>query len=103
MGPAYLPGDEHAEGSTGHARGDVAGGYAAGLLGALLLASAGAALGLVDWDVLVAVVGGATIGALIESILGATLERRGVVNNDVLNFVNTATAAYVAIRLAEVL
>ena len=78
-------------------------GTLAGVAGAFALGATGAALGLVDWDVLLAIAGGATVGALIESILGATFERRGVVNNDVLNFVNTATAAYVAIRLAEVL
>ena len=75
----------------------------AGVAGAFALAALGASLGLVEWDAVAVIVGGATIGALIESILGATLERRGVVNNDVLNFVNTATAAYVAIRLAETL
>ena len=78
-------------------------GTGAGLAGACLLAAAGAALGLVEWNVVAAIVGAATIGALVESILAATLERRGVVNNDVLNFVNTATAAYVAIRLVELL
>ena len=35
----------------------------------------------------------------LESVLGATLETAGVVNNDVLNFINTAVAAYVAIKL----
>ena len=78
-------------------------GTAAGVAGAFALAALGAALGLIEWSVVVAVVGGATVGALIESVLGATLERRGVVNNEVLNFVNTATAAYVALRLAEAL
>ena len=78
-------------------------GTLAGVIGALLLAAAGAGLGLVEWTIVPAIVAGATIGALIESILAAMLERRGVVNNDVLNFVNTAAAAYVAIRLAELL
>ena len=78
-------------------------GTLAGVAAASVLAAAGAALGLVGWETLVAVVAGATAGALVESILGATLERRGVLNNDVLNFVNTVTAAYVAIRLVEAL
>lgn len=78
-------------------------GTVAGIFGALVLAGAGVGLGLVEAEVLPAIVVAASIGALIESILGATLERRGVVNNDVLNFVNTATAAYVAIQLMEVL
>jgi uncharacterized membrane protein len=45
------------------------------------------------------VVAGATAGALLESVLGATLEPPGIVNNDVLNFINTAVAAYVAIKI----
>ncbi len=78
-------------------------GTIAGILGALLLASAGVGLGLIDGEVVPVIVLAATIGALVESLLAATLERRGVLNNDVLNFLNTATAAYVAIRLAELL
>jgi uncharacterized membrane protein len=35
----------------------------------------------------------ATIGALVESSLGATLEGPGILNNDMLNFLNTAVAA----------
>jgi uncharacterized membrane protein len=45
----------------------------------------------------------ATAGALVESMLGATLEARGVVNNDVLNFINTAVAAFTAVELARLL
>ena len=47
------------------------------------------------------VVVAATAGALIESALGATLEERGVVNNDVLNFINTGIAAFVAVTMAQ--
>ena len=39
-------------------------------------------------------------GAFAESVLGATLEGRRILNNDVLNFLNTAIAADLAIRLA---
>lgn len=78
-------------------------GTLAGVAGAVLLGSAAAALGLVEWDLLLAIVAAATAGALVESVLGATLEPRGIVNNDVLNFVNTATAAYVAVRFSELL
>jgi uncharacterized membrane protein len=35
--------------------------------------------------------------------MGATLEGRGVVNNDVLNFLNTAIAAAAAIFFADLL
>ena len=43
---------------------------------------------------------GATVGALVESALGATLEGPGILNNDMLNFINTAVAAVVAIAIA---
>ena len=43
------------------------------------------------------IVAGATVGALAESLLGATLEPPGILNNDVLNFLNTAIAAAAAI------
>lgn len=76
-------------------------GTAAGLLGAVVLASLGVALGLVPPSALVPVVAGATIGSFAESAMGATLEGAGFVNNDVLNFLNTAIAAAAAMLLAK--
>ena len=76
-------------------------GTLAGLGSAALLALAAWGLGLVTLSGVWVVVGAATVGALVESALGATLEERGVVNNDVLNFINTAVAAFVAITLAQ--
>jgi uncharacterized protein (TIGR00297 family) len=75
-------------------------GTAAGLISALALGSIGAALGLVPRSTLTAIVVGATLGAFAESALSATLEHRGILNNDVLNFLNTAIAAAAAIALA---
>jgi uncharacterized membrane protein len=46
---------------------------------------------------------GATVGSFVESLLGATLEGPGIVNNDLLNFLNTAVAAVVALALAWVI
>jgi uncharacterized membrane protein len=46
-------------------------------------------------------VAGATIGSFVESAMGATLEGPGIVNNDVLNFLNTAIAASAAVFLAQ--
>jgi uncharacterized membrane protein len=46
------------------------------------------------------VVVGATAGALVESAFAATLEGPGILNNDMLNFINTAVAAAVALALA---
>jgi DNA helicase-2/ATP-dependent DNA helicase PcrA len=42
----------------------------------------------------------ATAGALIESLLAATLEASGVLDNDLLNFLNTAAAAAAAVLIA---
>ena len=74
-------------------------GTAAGLVGALALGALGAVLGLIPASALLAVVAGATVGAFAESALGATLEHRGILNNDVLNFLNTGIAAATAIAL----
>jgi len=74
-------------------------GTAAGLVAALALGSLGATLRLVPVTTLVAIVAGATVGAFAESVLGATLEHRGILNNDVLNFLNTGIAAATAIAL----
>ena len=60
------------------------------------------AVGLVPETALVAVVAGATIGSLAESVLGATLEAPGILNNDMLNFLNTGIAAAAAIVVARV-
>jgi uncharacterized protein (TIGR00297 family) len=71
-------------------------GTAAGVLGAFALGGVAAALGIVPWGALGAIVIGATAGSLLESWLGATLEGPGILNNDVLNFINTAAGAFVA-------
>jgi uncharacterized membrane protein len=67
---------------------------------ALALAAIGVAFELIPASATVAVVVGATAGALVESALGATLEGPGILNNDMLNFINTAVAAVVALALA---
>ena len=76
-------------------------GTLAGLVAASLIALLAATLGLIAWAAIVAVVLGAWIGSLIEGALGATLEAPGVLNNDTLNFLNTAIAAAAAIAIAS--
>src|SRR5262245_14906566 len=78
-------------------------GTAAGLLGALALAALGGAVNLIPVSMLPIVVLAATIGSFAESVMGATLEPPGIVNNDVLNFANTAIAALAAIFLVQAL
>ena len=72
-------------------------GTAAGLTAAFGLAAVGVAAGLVPASAIVAIVVAATAGALVESALAATLEGPGILNNDMLNFINTAVAAGVAL------
>jgi uncharacterized protein (TIGR00297 family) len=74
-------------------------GTAAGIVAALALAAVGVALGLTQGHTVVPIAIAATIGALAESALGATLEGPGILNNDMLNFINTAIAAAVAMAL----
>jgi uncharacterized protein (TIGR00297 family) len=68
-------------------------GTAAGIAGALGLGAAAVALGIVPIAWLFPIVIGATAGSLLESWLGATLEAPGILNNDMLNFINTSAAA----------
>jgi uncharacterized protein (TIGR00297 family) len=76
-------------------------GTAAGVAGALGLGAAAIGLGLAPLAWLWAIVIGATAGSLIESWLGATLEAPGILNNDMLNFINTAAAALVSLAIAS--
>jgi uncharacterized protein (TIGR00297 family) len=76
-------------------------GTVAGLLGALALAATGAAFGLIPFSAVLMVIAAATAGALVESVLGATLEGPGILNNDMLNFINTAVAAAVALAIQQ--
>ena len=75
-------------------------GTTAGLAAAFALATAGVAMGLIPASMTPAVVAGATAGTIVESALGATLEGPGILNNDVLNFINTAIAAAVTLAIA---
>jgi uncharacterized protein (TIGR00297 family) len=75
-------------------------GTTAGVVAAFGLALMAVALGQITTTMIVAVVGGATVGALVESVLAAALEGPGILNNDMLNFINTAVAAAVALAIA---
>jgi uncharacterized protein (TIGR00297 family) len=71
-------------------------GTAAALLAAGVVAGAGRALGLVPTHLLVAIVLAGFLGSLVDSLLGALLERRGWLNNDAVNLLGTATAVGIA-------
>jgi uncharacterized protein (TIGR00297 family) len=78
-------------------------GTAAGLMCAFALAALGVAMGLLQPNFVWFAVIGATAGAFAESWLGATFEAPGILNNDLLNFLNTAIAAIVAVALAAII
>jgi uncharacterized protein (TIGR00297 family) len=75
-------------------------GTIANAVAALGLATLGAALGLIAGADVPLVVGAALAGAFVESALGATLEGPGILDNNVLNFVNTAVAVAVVLLVA---
>jgi uncharacterized protein (TIGR00297 family) len=79
----------------------------AGTLAGLLAASIVAAVGTLalhgDLTMLTVGCAGGVFGLLFDSLLGATLERRGWLNNDAVNFLSTASAAAVALGLLAAL
>jgi uncharacterized protein (TIGR00297 family) len=46
---------------------------------------------------------GAVFGLFFDSLLGATLERRGWLNNDAVNFLSTASAAAFALAVLAII
>jgi len=59
--------------------------------------------GIFRWRALVVCAGAGSAGMLADSLLGATLERRGLVGNNRVNFLSTAVSAVVAFVVALVL
>lgn len=75
-------------------------GTIAGIASAAALGLVAISLGLIPRSLLWIVVAAATAGSLLESWLGATFEAPGILNNDMLNFINTAAAALAALAVA---
>jgi uncharacterized protein (TIGR00297 family) len=75
-------------------------GTAAGVAAAAVLALVAVYVGVIPRAFLLPVVAAATASSLIESALGATLEAPRILNNDLLNFINTASAAAIALWFA---
>jgi uncharacterized protein (TIGR00297 family) len=76
-------------------------GTAAGIVAATALAMFAALTQLIDPQLVWIVVAAAFAGSVGESFLGATLEHPGILNNDQLNFINTAIAGGVALVLTQ--
>ncbi len=75
-------------------------GTLAGIFASLLIAALGFALGLFSWKGVPVVVFAAFVGTTFESLVGAALERRQLLDNEALNFLNTLVGALVAAAFA---
>jgi len=60
----------------------------------------GAALGLFPWIGVAVVAVAAFAGTTLESLLGAAVDRRGLLDNEAMNFLNTLVGALVAAALS---
>jgi uncharacterized protein (TIGR00297 family) len=74
-------------------------GTIAGLAAAMGIAALGAWAALYPWTGAVAVVVAAFLGTVLESVIGATLERRGLLDHQAVNFLNTLIGALLAAAL----
>ncbi len=74
-------------------------GTLAGIAASVVLAAAGWALGLLVGTDVGIIIGAAFIGTTFESVLGATLGRRVALDNEAVNFANTALGGLAAIAL----
>jgi uncharacterized protein (TIGR00297 family) len=78
-------------------------GTVAGATAAVLVALAGALALSGGLEMFCVALAGAVFGLFFDSLLGATLERRGYLNNDAVNFLSTASAAAFALILLAML
>lgn len=79
------------------------GGTLAGVAAAGIVALIGSYAVRGDLYTLLVSFAGGVFGLFFDSLLGATLERRGWINNDVVNFLSTACAAAFALALMALL
>jgi len=75
-------------------------GTLAGIAASVVLGALGAAVGLYPWLGVAAIAVAAFVGTTFESLAGAALESRGLLDNEALNFLNTLVGALAAAALA---
>jgi len=78
-------------------------GTLAGMVAAAIVSGVGTLALRADWTIFAISCAGGVFGLLFDSLLGATLEQRGWLNNDAVNFLSTASAAAFALGLMAVL
>jgi uncharacterized protein (TIGR00297 family) len=76
------------------------GGSLAGVLASVLVVGLGYSLGLCGKGGATMALAGAVAGNLLDSLLGATLERRGLVTNGIVNFAGSSFAGALALGIA---
>jgi uncharacterized membrane protein len=59
--------------------------------------------GLLGWPAAILVATAGLVGSLAESVLGTVAERRGWMNNDLLNAANTVIGALAAVAMLRLL
>jgi uncharacterized protein (TIGR00297 family) len=74
-----------------------------GMLSAALIGAEAYVLHLISLSSIIVVMIAALIGTTVESVLGATIERRKWVSNEVVNFINISTGAGVAVLMVKIL
>jgi uncharacterized protein (TIGR00297 family) len=79
------------------------GGTVAGIIAAGAVATAGTLALRGDLTMTAIAWAGAVFGLFFDSLLGATLEQRGWLNNDAVNFLSTASSAVFALGLLAIL
>jgi uncharacterized protein (TIGR00297 family) len=70
-------------------------GTLAGIAASVVVAALGAAVGLYPWLGVAAIAVAAFVGTTFESVVGAALEKRQLLDNEALNFLNTLVGALV--------
>jgi uncharacterized protein (TIGR00297 family) len=67
-------------------------GTLAAVVAATLISGAAVALKLVPAHFTLAIIYAGVLGSLVDSLIGALLERRGMLSNDIVNLLSTAAA-----------
>ncbi len=75
-------------------------GTLAGVIASAVIGALGALVGLYPWLGVVPIVIAAFVGTTFESLVGAALEKRQLLDNEALNFLNTLVGALVAVIFA---
>jgi uncharacterized protein (TIGR00297 family) len=87
-------------GPAGQDGGVSVGGSLAGFLASALVVALGYGMGLCGRGGAALALSGAVAGNLLDSVLGATLERRGLVTNGIVNFAGSSFAGGLALAIA---